>query len=63
MNKKDYIKLANALKRVRPDGGTHTTMAMWAACVGAVAEELRLDNPNFNKVVFISHATKQEMQL
>ena len=64
MTKKDYIKLDDALVRAKPyvfeplTTGDMWKLVTWSKCVGEIAEALTLDNPNFNKDIFIKHVTE-----
>lgn len=59
MTRKDYIKIAEALKRARKvfysnDAGERKAMEYGTTeCVLNIAEVLQADNPNFNRSKFL----------
>lgn len=53
MTTKDYIKLANALKQSEPVDTDSAAHAGWFAAVLSIADALELDNPKFNRDIFI----------
>lgn len=53
MTKQDYILLADALRRVKPDERLDTSgFVQWAIDCGAIAEALAKDNPRFKRETF-----------
>ena len=56
MTKKDYIKLAQALKDSRPDFSPNlrqVKIEVWRNTVEHLAQTLQFDNPQFNRDRFL----------
>ena len=52
MTKKDYIRLASALSRVKPIESDRQKMSVWKNVVAEIAYELLCDNGRFDKEKF-----------
>jgi hypothetical protein len=56
VTRRDYIRIAAALNRVRPTGGNNDrnvdSFPQWARTVEAIADALAEDNPRFDRYRF-----------
>ena len=66
MTRKDYILLAEALKKAKPDrqhmthGALETATNEWELCVGVVGFALATDNPRFDAELFFQNCGMEE---
>jgi len=60
MTKKDYVKLARALKKAKDTQRLFPHTDVWACCVRYITEELRYDNPRFDKGKFLTACGYEE---
>lgn len=52
MTRKDYIRLASALSRVKPIESDRQKMSVWKNVLAEIAHELVCDNGRFDKEKF-----------
>lgn len=55
MTQKDFIAIANALRKTRPTDSADTQWGCWERNVNAIADVFQAENPRFNRGHFLRY--------